>query len=91
MKQKIHVFVSGCYDLLHAGHIQFFRDARALGDELTVCFASAEVLWAHKGRRSSLPDEHKGAILASLAMVDRVVIGEGTKIGLDFDLAWTRH
>jgi cytidyltransferase-like protein len=82
---RVRVFVSGCYDLLHAGHIQFFRDARALGDELTVCFASADVLWAHKGRRSSLPDEHKAAILASLAMVDRVVIGEGPKTGLDFE------
>jgi cytidyltransferase-like protein len=85
MARKIHVFVSGCYDLLHAGHIQFFRDTRALGDELTVCFASAAVLWAHKGRRNSLPDEHKLAILASLSMVDRVVIGEGNKQGLDFE------
>lgn len=90
MTHKIHVFVSGCYDLLHAGHIQFFRDARALGDKLTVCFASAEVLWAHKGRRSSLPDEHKAAILASLAMVDRVMVGEGTKIGLDFEEQFLR-
>lgn len=37
------VFVSGCYDILHAGHVQFFREARALGDHLTVCFASNEV------------------------------------------------
>jgi cytidyltransferase-like protein len=81
----LHVFVSGCYDILHAGHIQFFREARALGDELTVCFASEEVLWAHKRRRSSLPDEHKAAIIASLAMVDRVVIGQGPKQGLDFE------
>jgi len=80
-----HVFVSGCYDILHAGHIQFFREARALGDELTVCFASADVLWEHKRRRSSLPDEHKAAIIASLTMVDRVVIGEGKKVGLDFE------
>lgn len=85
MRRKIHVFVSGCYDLLHAGHIRFFRDARALGDELTVCFASAEVLWAHKERWGSLPDEHKFAILSSLSMVDRVVIGEGSKLGLDFE------
>jgi glycerol-3-phosphate cytidylyltransferase-like family protein len=56
-----------------------------LGDELTVCFASTEVLWAHKRRRSSLPDEHKLAILSSLSMVDRVVIGEGAKLGLDFE------
>ena len=78
------VFVSGCYDLLHAGHLQFFRDARALGSHLTVCFASAEVLWAYKQRKSSLPDEHKAALLAALNMVDEVVIGRGNEPGLDF-------
>lgn len=30
------VFVSGCYDILHAGHLQFFEEARALGDYLIV-------------------------------------------------------
>ena len=38
------VFVTGCYDILHAGHIQFFEEARALGDYLIVSFASSEVL-----------------------------------------------
>ncbi len=78
------VFVSGCYDIVHAGHIQFFREARALGDHLTVCFASAEVLWLHKRRRSSLPDDHKRALLAALDMVDEVVVGTGLEEGLDF-------
>ncbi len=81
----MHIFVSGCYDILHAGHVQFFSDARALGDELTVCFASADALWAHKKRRSSLPDEHKKVILESLSVVDRVVIGTSDKLGLDFE------
>lgn len=80
----IKVFVSGCYDILHAGHLEFFKQARALGDHLTVCFASAEVLWHHKQRRTSLPDEHKLALLESLETVDDVVIGEGKDIGLDF-------
>ncbi len=80
----IKVFVSGFYDLLHAGHVQFFREARALGDHLTVSFASAEVLWRYRQRRSSLPDEHKRALLASLAAVDEVVIGAGPEEGLDF-------
>jgi cytidyltransferase-like protein len=79
-----NVFVSGCYDIIHAGHIQFFREAKALGDFLTVSFASEEVLWAHKQRRSSLPDEHKKAILESLDMIDQVIIGRGTEHGLDF-------
>jgi cytidyltransferase-like protein len=78
------VFVSGCYDILHAGHLQFFREARALGDHLTVSFASADVLWLHKHRRSSLPDDHKRALLESLGMVDSVVVGRGLEEGLDF-------
>ncbi len=80
----IRVFVSGCYDIVHAGHIQFFREARALGDHLTVCFASNDVLWLHKQRRSSLPDDHKRAVLAALDPVDEVVLGEGHDEGLDF-------
>src|SRR3954468_11833410 len=78
------VFVSGCYDIIHAGHIQFFEEARSLGDHLTVCFASSEVLWLHKQRRSSLPDEHKHALLSALDMVDAVVIGRGLEEGIDF-------
>lgn len=80
----IRVFVSGCYDILHAGHVQFFREARALGDHLTVCFASNDVLWLHKRRRSSLPDDHKRALIAALDMVDDVVVGAGSEEGLDF-------
>src|SRR5688572_8500544 len=80
----IRVFVSGCYDILHAGHVQFFREARALGDHLTVCFASNDVLWLHKQRRSSLPDEHKRALIAALTTVDEVVVGTGLDEGIDF-------
>ena len=80
----VRVFVSGCYDIVHAGHVQFFREARALGDHLTVCFASAEVLWFHKARKSSLPDEHKRALIAGLRMVDDVVVGTGLEEGIDF-------
>jgi cytidyltransferase-like protein len=79
------VFVSGCYDILHAGHLEFFEAARSLGDHLTVSFASSNVLWSHKRRRPSLPDEHKHALLKGLRMVDEVVISHGTKEGLDFE------
>lgn len=66
------IFVSGCYDILHGGHIQFFKEARALGDHLTVCFASDEVLWEHKKRRTSIE------------VIDQVVIGDCQDLGLDF-------
>ncbi len=78
------VFVSGCYDILHGGHIQFFEEARALGDHLTVSFASEEVLWIHKRRKPSIPDEHKKALLEGMRMIDTVVIGDSHEEGLDF-------
>jgi cytidyltransferase-like protein len=78
------IFVSGCYDILHAGHIQFFTEAKALGDHLIVCFASDEVLWKHKKRRPSIPQEHKKALIQAFEMVDDVVIGTNMEIGLDF-------
>jgi cytidyltransferase-like protein len=79
------VFVSGCYDILHAGHLQFFEEARALGDYLIVSFASAEVLWHHKRRKPSIPDDHKRALLQGMRMIDEVVITNGHKEGLDFE------
>ena len=78
------VFVSGCYDILHAGHLQFFEEARALGDYLAVSFASSEVLWHHKRRKPSIPDEHKFALLSGLRVIDEVIISHGHEEGLDF-------
>jgi cytidyltransferase-like protein len=79
------VFVSGCFDILHGGHVEFFSQAKALGDRLVVSFASDVVLVKTKGRRSSIPDEHKKRLIESLKMVDEVVIGNSTEvIGLDF-------
>ncbi|MEI6177870.1 MAG: adenylyltransferase/cytidyltransferase family protein [Verrucomicrobiota bacterium] len=79
------VFVSGCYDILHAGHLQFFEEARALGDYLIVSFASAEVLWHHKRRKPSIPDDHKRALLMGMRMIDEVIVSQGHKEGLDFE------
>jgi cytidyltransferase-like protein len=72
------VFVSGCYDILHAGHVEFFKEARALGDYLIVSFASDEVLKKFKKRISALPEDHKRYLLESLRVVDEVVMGTNT-------------
>lgn len=86
MKKKIKkVFVSGCYDILHGGHIEFFNQAKALGDYLIVCFAGDKSLKLHKNKIPSLPEKHKKKVLEALRMVDEVVIGDYLdEIGLDF-------
>jgi len=79
------IFVSGCYDILHAGHIEFFDQAKKLGDYLIVCFAGDKSLKLHKNKKPSLPEKHKKKILESLKMVDEVVVGDYLgEIGLDF-------
>ncbi len=69
------VFISGSYDILHAGHIQFFKEAKALGDYLVVSFCSGKNLELYKSRKSSMPDDNKKILLESIRYIDKVVIG----------------
>jgi cytidyltransferase-like protein len=79
------VFVSGCFDILHGGHIEFFTQAKSLGDYLIVSFANQEVLLKHKNRKSSIPDEHKKRLMEAISVIDEVVIGDSLdREGLDF-------
>ena len=79
------VFLSGCFDILHGGHISFFEEAKKYGDHLTVCFASDASLMLHKNRKPSLPEAHKRKVISSLRMVDEVVMGDYLEeLGLDF-------
>lgn len=84
------VFVSGCYDILHGGHVEFFSQAKTFGDYLVVSVAGDEVLWKHKQRKPSIPAEHKTRLLQSLKMIDEVVIGNDDEIGLDFKSEFLR-
>lgn len=83
-KNNVKVLVSGCFDILHAGHVQFFEDAKALGDHLTVCFASDEVLRMYKGRISSIPEDNKEFLIGSLKVVDEVVKSSNLDPTFDF-------
>ena len=82
------VFVSGAFNLLHAGHICFFEDARALGDYLIVSFPPADLLWKLFGRKSALADSDKLAVLNALNVVDEVVLSTDDNEALCFESAF---
>ncbi len=73
-------FTNGCFDLVHPGHISLLRQARAKCDRLVVGLNSDASVKRLKGVGRPVQDEMARAIvLASLAMVDLVVIfGEDT-------------
>lgn len=79
------VMVSGCFDILHAGHLRFLKDARALGDTLIVCVANDKIVEQHKGRKAAVPVEHRAALLRELPSVDIVrITSECKQPGMDF-------
>lgn len=78
------VFVSGAFNVLHAGHIRFFEDARALGDYLIVSFPPADLLWKLYDKKSVLEDSDKLALISALSCVDEVVLSTDNDEVLSF-------
>ncbi len=70
------VFTNGCYDLLHRGHLDLLRRAKAAGDLLVIGVNSDRSVRAlGKGRRRPVVGERDRAqLLAALEGVDYVTI-----------------
>jgi D-beta-D-heptose 7-phosphate kinase/D-beta-D-heptose 1-phosphate adenosyltransferase len=69
------VFTNGCFDLLHAGHLQLLSFARAQGDVLVVGINSDRAVRLIKGdQRPIYPATDRVRILAAMEMVDHVVV-----------------
>ncbi|HXF43085.1 MAG TPA: adenylyltransferase/cytidyltransferase family protein [Pyrinomonadaceae bacterium] len=73
--QKTIVLANGCFDLLHVGHIRYLDAASKLGDFLVVAVNSDKQARMLKGEgRPMVPENERAEIIASLKMVDAVVI-----------------
>ena len=76
------VFVSGCYDLLHSGHIEFFRQAAAYGD-LYVGIGSDETILHYKNHHTLYSEQERLFLVKSIRYVKDAFINSGSGI-LDF-------
>jgi D-beta-D-heptose 7-phosphate kinase/D-beta-D-heptose 1-phosphate adenosyltransferase len=74
------VFTNGCFDILHAGHVDLLQKARAMGDVLVVGLNSDASVRRLKGTSRPLQAENdRATILSGLECVDAVVLfGEDT-------------
>lgn len=74
------VFTNGCFDILHRGHAQYLKQARALGDILIVGLNSDSSVARLKGMSRPInTQEDRAFLLGSLECVDYVVVfGEDT-------------
>jgi|TARA_B100001939_G_C16914693_1_gene606342 cytidyltransferase-like protein len=71
------VLVTGGFDPLHSGHLQYFKEAKKLGDVLHVGLNSDEWLSRKKGR-PFMPFSERVTILEALEVVDKVISFDDT-------------
>lgn len=78
-QQKKIVFTNGCFDILHAGHVDYLAKASALGDILIIGLNSDRSVSENKGPKRPINNEvARAQILAGLFFVDAVVLFDTT-------------
>ena len=76
------VFVSGCYDLLHSGHVEFFRQAAEYGD-LYVGIGSDNTILKYKNHQTVYKEQERLFMVKSIRYVKDAYINQGSGI-MDF-------
>ena len=76
------VFVSGCYDLLHSGHVEFFRQASQYGD-LYVGIGSDATILHYKHHKTLYPEQERLFMVKSIRYVKDAFINQGDGV-MDF-------
>ena len=67
------VITYGTFDLLHYGHINLLRRAKALGDYLIVGLSTDQFNWQEKQKKSYFTYEERKAMLEAIRYVDLVI------------------
>ncbi len=71
------VFTNGCFDILHAGHVDYLNKAKSSGDVLVVALNSDASISRIKGdKRPIVPFEQRAFVISNLQCVDFVTIFE---------------
>lgn len=71
-------------DLFHEGHVNFLREARALGSHLTVCVVPDERVQAHKGKQPVMTHAERIAVVSACQYVDEVIADSPVNATMEF-------
>jgi FAD synthetase len=74
------VLASGTFDLLHLGHVKYLEEAKKAGGsnaKLIVIVARDKTVEKRKGRRPVMPEDERKALVESLKVVDKAILGYG--------------
>src|SRR3989338_4107670 len=74
----MRIMVFGTFDMVHEGHVDFFRQARALAQDpyLIVSVAREPVVTRIKGAKPRRSEKERHALLSRNTLVDEVILGQ---------------
>lgn len=76
-ENKKVVFSNGCFDILHAGHVDYLNKAKLFGDILIVALNSDDSVKRLKGsKRPIVQEDERAFVIANLKSVDYVTFFE---------------
>lgn len=74
------IFINGCFDILHRGHLELFKYGASLGDNLIVAIDSDRKVKETKGPHRPVNNiEDRRFMLSSLRYIDRVAVFDSTE------------
>ena len=79
----IRIYAKGVFDIMHYGHVNFLREARALGDWLTVG-VSPDARAAALKRQPMFSEDRRAEVISSIRYVDEVITDGPREITLAF-------
>ncbi len=79
MEKPKKVMVTGCFDLMHSGHVAFLKEAQKLGN-VYACIGNDENVYQLKGRYPITPQDERKYMLEALSAVTEVRVNKGMGI-----------
>ena len=73
MAKKKAVIVSGYFNPIHKGHLEYFNNAKAMGDELFV-IVNSDFQRNQKGSREFQNEEERLIIVSNIKAVDKAIL-----------------
>ena len=89
-KPQTTVWVNGCFDVIHAGHIELLKYAQSVGDRLVVGLDTDERVQSSKGPTRPINSlMHRKSVMEAIRYVDEVV-AFGSDAALKSAIQWSK-
>ncbi|QQG40969.1 MAG: adenylyltransferase/cytidyltransferase family protein [Candidatus Levyibacteriota bacterium] len=83
---KSVVLIGGCFDVLHTGHVEFFKKAKTYGDVLFVLLESDETIKKLKGKNRPIHTQtDRAKVLATIEPINTIIMLPQLENNNDYD------